>query len=70
MSVMDERYDKVFKIYALKLVVIDGRKIAEVARELDLVHQTFMDGFQNIERTRKIVLVETQSLMKRIRESV
>ncbi|NPC93066.1 IS3 family transposase [Bacillus sp. WMMC1349] len=35
-----KRYDKDFKIYAVKMVVEDGRKVAEVARELDLVHQT------------------------------
>ncbi|UOQ91517.1 transposase [Halobacillus shinanisalinarum] len=37
---MSKRYDKEFKLYAVKMVVEDGRKIAEVARELDLVHQT------------------------------
>lgn len=37
---MVKRYDKDFKLYAVKLVVEDGRKTAEVARELDLVHQT------------------------------
>lgn len=35
-----KRYDKDFKTYAVKMVVEDGRKVAEVARELDLVHQT------------------------------
>lgn len=35
-----KRYDKEFKTYAVKMVVEDDRKIAEVARELDLVHQT------------------------------
>lgn len=35
-----KRYDKEFKLYAVKMVVEDGRKVAEVARELDLVHQT------------------------------
>jgi transposase len=34
------RYDKNFKFHAVKLVVENGRKVAEVARELDLVHQT------------------------------
>lgn len=37
---MAKRYDKEFKVYAVKLVVEDGRKAAEVARELDLVPQT------------------------------
>ncbi|ASN05388.1 hypothetical protein CFK40_10375 [Virgibacillus necropolis] len=37
---MGERYDKEFKLYAVKMVVEDGRKVAEVARELDIVHQT------------------------------
>jgi len=37
---MAKRYDKQFKLYAAKMVVEDGRKIAEVARELDLVEQT------------------------------
>lgn len=37
---MAEQYDREFKLYAVKLVVEDGRKVAEVARELDLVHQT------------------------------
>ena len=36
---MTKRYDKEFKLYAVKMVVDDGRKVAEVARELDLVHQ-------------------------------
>jgi len=39
-SKLTKRYDKDFKLYAVKLVVEDGRKVAEVARELDLVHQT------------------------------
>ncbi|MDY0394670.1 transposase [Virgibacillus halophilus] len=37
---MAKGYDKEFKLYAVKLVVEDGKKVAEVARELDLVHQT------------------------------
>ena len=37
---MAKRYDKEFKVYAVKLVVKDGRKATEVARELDLVPQT------------------------------
>jgi len=37
---MAKRYDKEFKVYAVNLVVEDGRKAAEVARELDLVPQT------------------------------
>ncbi|CEI80836.1 transposase [Oceanobacillus oncorhynchi] len=37
---MVKRYDKEFKVYAVKLVVEDGRKATEVARELDLVPQT------------------------------
>ncbi|MED4476186.1 transposase [Oceanobacillus caeni] len=37
---MTKRYDKEFKLYAVKMVVEDGRKVAEVARELDLVAQT------------------------------
>lgn len=40
MSKMAKHYDNEFKLYAVKLVVEDGRKVAEVARELDLVHQT------------------------------
>lgn len=40
MSILTKRYDKEFKLYAVKLVLEDGRKVAEVARELDLVHQT------------------------------
>lgn len=40
MSKMVKHYDREFKLYAVKLVVEDGRKVAEVARELDLVHQT------------------------------
>lgn len=40
MSRMVKRYDKEFKVYAVKLVVEDGRKATEVARELDLVPQT------------------------------
>jgi len=39
-SRMVKRYDKEFKVYAVKLVVEDGRKATEVARELDLVPQT------------------------------
>nr|WP_010529331.1 transposase [Lentibacillus jeotgali] len=35
-----KRYDKEFKMYAVKMVTEDGRKVAEVARELDIVHQT------------------------------
>jgi transposase len=35
-----KRYDNEFKRYAVKMVVEEGRKVAEVARELDLVHQT------------------------------
>lgn len=35
-----KRYDKEFKQYAVKMVLEDGRKVAEVSRELDLVHQT------------------------------
>nr|WP_085993151.1 transposase [Oceanobacillus senegalensis] len=37
---MTKRYDKEFKLYAVKMIVEDGRKVAEVARELDLVPQT------------------------------
>lgn len=37
---MAKQYDKEFKLYAIKMVVEDGKKVAEVARELDLVHQT------------------------------
>lgn len=36
----EKRYDKEFKLYAVMMVVEDGRKVAEVARQLDLVHQT------------------------------
>lgn len=36
---MAQRYDKEFKFCTVKLVVEDGRKVAEIARELDLVHQ-------------------------------
>ncbi|WP_193065274.1 transposase, partial [Oceanobacillus oncorhynchi] len=39
---MVKRYDKEFKVYAVKLVVEDGRKATEVARELDLVPQTLI----------------------------
>lgn len=35
-----KRYDREFKLYAVKMVVEDGRKVSEVARELDIVHQT------------------------------
>jgi len=37
---MTNGYDKDFKLYAVKMVVKDGKKVDEVARELDLVHQT------------------------------
>src|SRR5699024_4722528 len=37
---MTRRYDKEFKLYAVKLVVEDGKRVAEAARELDLAHQT------------------------------
>jgi len=37
---MAQRYDRDFKLYAVKLVVEDGKKVAEAARELDLAHQT------------------------------
>ncbi|MCG3420038.1 transposase [Oceanobacillus sp. GSFE11] len=37
---MVQHYDKELKLYAVKMVVEDGKKIAEVARELDLVPQT------------------------------
>ena len=37
---MAQRYDREFKLYAIKLVVEDGKKVAEAARELDLAHQT------------------------------
>lgn len=40
MSDMARRYDKEFKLYAVKLVVEDGKRVAEAARELDLAHQT------------------------------
>lgn len=37
---MAKRYDKEFKVYAVKLVAEDERKAVEVARGLDLVPQT------------------------------
>lgn len=37
---MAQRYDRDFKLYAVKLVVEDGKKLAEAVRELDLAHQT------------------------------
>lgn len=37
---MAERYDNEFKPYVVKLVVVDGKKVAEFPKELDPVHQT------------------------------
>lgn len=37
---MAKNYDKEFKIYAVKQVVEEGKKAAEVSRELDIAQQT------------------------------
>jgi len=37
---MSKGYDKDFKLYAVKMVVKDGKLVDELARELVLVHQT------------------------------
>ena len=37
---MRKQYDKEFKLYAAKMVVEDGKPVAQVARELDLAEQT------------------------------
>jgi transposase len=35
-----KHYDKEFKLYAVKMVEEDGKRAAEVARELDIAEQT------------------------------
>ena len=37
---MAKNYDKEFKVYAVKQVVEEGKKAAEVSRELDIAQQT------------------------------
>lgn len=37
---MAQHYVNELKLYAVKLVVEDGKKVAKAARELDLAHQT------------------------------
>ncbi|WP_165997591.1 transposase [Bacillus sp. Cs-700] len=37
---MGKRYYKEFKVYAVKMVVEDGKTMAELAREFDIASQT------------------------------
>lgn len=37
---MAKNYDKEFKVYAVKQVIEEGKKAAEVSRELDIAQQT------------------------------
>ncbi|ACJ33554.1 Transposase [Anoxybacillus flavithermus WK1] len=40
MSIMTRRFDKEFKIHAVKLVVEEGKAVAQTARQLDISPKT------------------------------
>ncbi|NGP46785.1 transposase [Bacillaceae bacterium SIJ1] len=54
---MRKSYDHEFKIQAVQMVKQDGKKIAEVARELDLAEQTLHNWVKKYDKNQEAAFV-------------
>ncbi|MEI4803618.1 transposase [Bacillus sp. NPDC077411] len=59
---MAKTYDKEFKLYAVKLVIEEGRKGAEVARELDIANQTLSNWVKKYHEEQEAGFVGSENL--------
>ena len=49
---MAKRYDKEFKLHAVKQVLESNKSASQVARELDVSNQTLCSGYKNLKKIR------------------
>ncbi|SFL37301.1 transposase [Gracilibacillus orientalis] len=54
---MRKTYDKEFKLQAVRMVKEDGKRIAEVARELDLAEQTLHNWIKKYNKGKETAFV-------------
>ena len=65
---MAKRYDKEFKLHAVKQVIEAGKPVAQVARELDIANQTLYKWVQKYKEDQNDLFVGSGNLRSEDKE--
>ncbi|MBB5356239.1 transposase-like protein [Anoxybacillus mongoliensis] len=66
---MTRRFDKEFKIHAVKLVVEEGKAVAQTARQLDISPKTLHKWVADYKKMQNIVLSEVETSNQKVKKS-